>query len=844
MFDAPEFSNVQTTSLPAEGSMVVGRIRPPHAMWAALEGIAATNPVRNGVLLIFSADIKGRIGIFCNRYISGAIVEPTGESGLDALRKLLAIEGGMFGFRACMGDESRELAQELALDINELLDSREQKSNASAVEALQVLTGFREDWMPPEEDAAVTTHRSRAATPQATEPVASIEALAKPNDDTDELQKPAHFSFVETYQYNSFSSYNELLVSQQQKVVRDIERSLEKGRATAASNAEEAVSDLKLLSEFMQHEQSRAQQWQGLDDIPTPRAGNGTAAGGAYNSGATTGEFDRQCTDLLHSSLVKIQAPKEFVKKSAEPKQVRTRAGRSAQLSWLNPRYLVAAGCVLGFGIAVSIASSAISQNSFAVSLDTGKKELEQNQADQAIVALDSAIQKNPANDRGYFYRGLAYAQVGDYERACNDLREALNKGASEERVLLVRAAAGARSGHLSDAIQDCAAVLKINPKSVEAQMLSATCCERLGRFDLVEKHTTSALQMVKDKAQRAPLLVQRGYARIKGGNLRGAGQDFTEAISIHRDASIYLKRAGAYSALKNWRAAVADYGEVLKREPKNVNARIARAIAYKNMGSEKAALKDLDIVISENKNAVEALVQRATLYMSKGNYRQALPDLDAATRLMPSDKEIAERATIVYRRLNKTLPPTLAPAKTEQERRNSMIADAVSNPSVVRLPKDTKQLVALGYKYLRSGDTEIAVTALTEAVRREPNNPQTRRYLAHALLQAGSNDAAIAQFDALQSIQPLERADAVAYAKGLIKAGNNDHAIDALVRFVNEHPDDAGVRAELIKAYNTIGFSSKAQEAFNDGIRVGANASQRQVLDSALKSKFTSAKQ
>jgi hypothetical protein len=88
---------------------------------------------------------------------------------------------------------------------------------------------------------------------------------------------------------------------------------MERGRNP--SNTEAAVSELKLLSEFIEAEQARAQKWAGLDEIPTPRASGAAHAvrvgGGAVGAGGdskNTGEFTKDINDLLSTSMHRIPA--------------------------------------------------------------------------------------------------------------------------------------------------------------------------------------------------------------------------------------------------------------------------------------------------------------------------------------------------------------------------------------------------------------------------------------------------------------------------------------------------------------------------------------------------------
>src|ERR1700739_1536382 len=85
-----------------QASLVVGKIKPGEGLWGALEQIAGTDIVRNGVLSFLSQEASGRLGVFSNRYIAGGVVDASSDTGIKAIKSLLAVTNGMFCFRPCL----------------------------------------------------------------------------------------------------------------------------------------------------------------------------------------------------------------------------------------------------------------------------------------------------------------------------------------------------------------------------------------------------------------------------------------------------------------------------------------------------------------------------------------------------------------------------------------------------------------------------------------------------------------------------------------------------------------------------------------------------------------------
>jgi len=86
-----------------------------------------------------------------------------------------------------------------------------------------------------------------------------------------------------------------------------------------------------------------------------------------------------------------------------------------------------------------------------------------------------------------------------------------------------------------------------------------------------------------------------------------------------------------------------------------------------------------------------------------------------------------------------------------------------------------TVDLVKTGYEKLRSGSAQESITVLSEAVRRDSNDPTSRRYLGYALLKTGRPAEALNQYEAVQSLSGLMETDriAVQHAKYLLQTGN-----------------------------------------------------------------------
>lgn len=127
---------------------------------------------------------------------------------------------------------------------------------------------------------------------------------------------------------------------------------------------------------------------------------------------------------------------------------------------------------------------------------------------------------------------------------------------------------------------------------------------------------------------------------------------------------------------------------------------------------------------------------------------------LAAAADPMGVDTHDIDDIIAVYKAA--TLSTTTKPAQAIQ---------SLSVPSLdVNLSKiSTADLVKIGYEKLRTGSAKESISVLSEAVKRDRNDPVSRRYLGYALVQMGRPSEALAQYDALQKLSGLLPADRLA---------------------------------------------------------------------------------
>jgi hypothetical protein len=92
-------------------------------MQDALEAVVRHKNVKNGVLSVTSNSCSGLMGVFCGRFITGAMLTLSGEVGLPALRQLLSAKDGAFALLDMSDEPVADLNQSLGVDLQAVLAS-------------------------------------------------------------------------------------------------------------------------------------------------------------------------------------------------------------------------------------------------------------------------------------------------------------------------------------------------------------------------------------------------------------------------------------------------------------------------------------------------------------------------------------------------------------------------------------------------------------------------------------------------------------------------------------------------------------------------------------------------
>ncbi len=140
-----------------------------------------------------------------------------------------------------------------------------------------------------------------------------------------------------------------------------------------------------------------------------------------------------------------------------------------------------------------------------------------------------------------------------------------------------------------------------------------------------------------------------RGQAKLDAGDVRGAVDDYTEALRIHpKDLACLNNRATVRSeGLGDHNGAIEDHTEALRIDPKNADAYYNRGNVWKRLQNLDNAIEDYTQALKVSPKMAEAMTNRGNCRIRKDDFDGGLADLDAAIEMDPTYPEAwASRAT------------------------------------------------------------------------------------------------------------------------------------------------------------------------------------------------------
>ena len=480
--------------------------------------------------------------------------------------------------------------------------------------------------------------------------------------------------------------------------------------------------------------------------------------------------------------------------------------------------------------------------------------------------------------DGVYRFVGDFYLRSNDTESALREYREAIVQDPKHKATYqhsIVEALM--HQGKRAEAAEMNSQILKENPKDNDAKSLAATFV--LDRGD-VARAIMGLQAVLTSDPNNAVAHYELGRALVESGTAdsrESARQHFDKAIQLRPDMiQPRLELASLQVTNGQYQAALDSAGEVLKRDPGNVNARLIESQAL--LGQKKFGESDtlLSAMLKSNPGSSEVYYQAGAAALSQGKLKEAeaafmrsyelnpanprallgvvqtdiqagQPDkamtvLQNDSRKAPNRMDIQILMGITARQegkyadslayFNRVLNGLDKKSKTRadiylqiadtyrvQGDRDNAIANTIKAREI--LPENEILLQGLGILLNGAGRKSEARQAYEACLKVNPNNIAVLNNLAFLIAETNADlDMALNYAQRAKSLDPNQPDITDTYGWVLLKKGLADQAILVFKDLVNRMPADSTYHYHLAMAYDKKGDSKGASDQLREAMK------------------------
>jgi tetratricopeptide (TPR) repeat protein len=400
-----------------------------------------------------------------------------------------------------------------------------------------------------------------------------------------------------------------------------------------------------------------------------------------------------------------------------------------------------------------------------------GRIQLAQDDPAAALASFEKGIRHWPNNAGARYLAGVAAYELGDWDRAISELREAMRASKSNPDAPRLLARIHFDRGDYKQASKFAVASMRRSPENRQADdyALAARAYTKLGEYENARKAATTLSEMPNEKASGTAELAH--VARAEAGPeaaiavLRTSGLDLSQ--SENRDALHVL--IDNLTAIGRAEEALVAADAAIAANPEDAGYHAIRGTVLSRLQRNDEAKAEFERARAIDSEQAVALGGLAVLAGNAGDFAGAVELFDAAAKS-------ADEGADVY-------------------------------------AYSAAQLT------LQLGKKEDAMNRLREIVRRHPGNAGARNDLAWLLAESGGNlDTALSLAEEARDLDPTpDMLDTLGWVH--IKRGEASAAVAALEKAHAAAPDSASIRYHLGTALAMAGDSDRAREMLQSAV-------------------------
>lgn len=255
------------------------------------------------------------------------------------------------------------------------------------------------------------------------------------------------------------------------------------------------------------------------------------------------------------------------------------------------------------------------------------------------IAAANLAIKKNPNDAEAYLERAVAYYNLGDKQKALQDLVQATRLNPKHSLAWYDRAWILFELGRNEEALTSLTRAIQANTQWGDRSLTDAynLRCGVRNQIGDYQKAIDDCNQALSLNPRYYSAYVNRGLALVGQGKVQEAIEDYNRAIQLDpNNLWAYDRRGEAHADQGDYQGAIADYTEIIRLDDKNVVAYALRGMNYQRLGDTQEAIKDFNQAIQLDPNNAVALAVRGLSYHLQGDYIGSLAAYEASVTKDP----------------------------------------------------------------------------------------------------------------------------------------------------------------------------------------------------------------
>lgn len=426
---------------------------------------------------------------------------------------------------------------------------------------------------------------------------------------------------------------------------------------------------------------------------------------------------------------------------------------------------------------------------------------MEHGKPKESIPLFDKAIQLAPNLASAYMNRGSAYDDIGETTKALADYNKAIELDPNFGPAYLNRGLARIRVADIKNAFDDVNKSVQLRPNHARSYAMRGAVYmamrkphEALADFDQALKLDPSERVAVKGRAEVLAML----------GQTSSAAQERQRAASMPPSQSeVYFPGAKTHPELgpsamnDKFKAQVVRWTNVLKQDPKNIEALGFRADAQMRLNNAKAAVDDASEIIRLAPGKPAGYAVRGQAYMALQQWDKALEDFGRLVKIAPKD---AKAHALKGAALNNL------------RRYDEAISEFGS--SIELDPNEGSVYVMRGGALMTAKKYDAAVGDISKWIELNPKLANAYLMRADAYMRAGQDEKCMQDLEKALSLNPEEPGVNALIGQLRLKQGRLDDALAALSKSLAKNPKD--VKAWIIRG-RIHGLQHKNNEALVD---------------------------